>query len=107
MKDDLTDKMAESYQNNGMPIALKVSHHSLFPSPHILLDPLLLSRRSLISDKGTKADIQYIAYGSLGEVLPFLGRRAIENKSVMSGEGGAAAERKRITTELSRRWFGW
>jgi hypothetical protein len=25
MKDDLTDKMAESYQNNGMPIALKVS----------------------------------------------------------------------------------
>jgi hypothetical protein len=27
MKDDLTDKMAESYQNNGMPIALKVSHN--------------------------------------------------------------------------------
>jgi hypothetical protein len=25
MKDDLTDKTAESYQNNGMPIALKVS----------------------------------------------------------------------------------
>lgn len=88
MKDDLTDKMAESYQNNGMPIALKVC--------------FLLSLPDLAA-----ADKQYIAYGSLGEVLPFLGRRAIENKSVMSGEGGAAAERKRITTELSRRWFGW
>jgi len=30
MKDDLTDKMAESYQNNGMPIALKVSSLHLF-----------------------------------------------------------------------------
>ena len=30
MKDDLTDKMAESYQNNGMPIALKVSRLLLF-----------------------------------------------------------------------------
>jgi len=30
MKDDLTDKMAESYQNNGMPIALKVSSPSWF-----------------------------------------------------------------------------
>lgn len=88
MKDDLTDKMAESYQNNGMPIALKVCF--LLSLPHL-----------------AAADKQYIAYGSLGEVLPFLGRRAIENKSVMSGEGGAAAERKRITTELSRRWFGW
>ena len=87
MKDDLTDKMAESYQNNGMPIALKVCPLLSFPDL-------------------AAADKQYIAYGSLGEVLPFLGRRAIENKSVMSGEGGAAAERKRITTELSRRWFG-
>jgi proline dehydrogenase len=95
MKDDLTDKMAESYQNNGMPIALKVSSSASF-----LFGVDCTTDRHL-------ADDQYIAYGSLGEVLPFLGRRAIENKSVMSGEGGAAAERKRITTELSRRWFGW
>jgi proline dehydrogenase len=38
--------------------------------------------------------------------MPFLGRRAIENKSVMSGEGGAAAERQRLASELWRRWFG-
>lgn len=49
---------------------------------------------------------QYIAYGQLAEVMPFLGRRAIENKAVMSGEGGAAAERSRISGELWRRMFG-
>lgn len=36
MKDDLTDKMAESYQNNGMPIALKVSLLVLFLFHYIL-----------------------------------------------------------------------
>lgn len=49
---------------------------------------------------------QYIAYGNLGEVMPFLGRRAIENKAVMSGEGGASAERKRLMGELKRRVLG-
>lgn len=29
MKDDLTDKMSESFEPNGMPIALKVSPDSL------------------------------------------------------------------------------
>ncbi|ORX38636.1 FAD-linked oxidoreductase-like protein [Kockovaella imperatae] len=50
--------------------------------------------------------LKYIAYGKLDEVIPFLGRRAIENKSLMSGEGGAAAEKKRIWEELVRRYFG-
>jgi proline dehydrogenase len=38
--------------------------------------------------------------------MPFLGRRAIENKSLMSGDEGAAAERGRIWREMKRRWFG-
>ena len=71
MKDDLTDKMASSFEFSPIPFALK-----------------------------------YIAYGQLSEVRPFLGRRAIENKAVMSGEGGAAAERKRLSGELWRRAFG-
>ncbi|KAI9637293.1 FAD-linked oxidoreductase-like protein [Dioszegia hungarica] len=50
--------------------------------------------------------LKYIAYGQLAEVMPFLGRRAIENKAVMSGEGGAAAERSRLSGELWRRVFG-
>lgn len=100
MKDDLTDFVAESFDKDGMPVALKVSPASAFCSSQ--------STIMCTIEHGTwnSADIQYIAYGSLGEVLPFLGRRAIENKSLMSGEGGAAAERKRISGELLRRWFG-
>lgn len=55
---------------------------------------------------GPPVALKYIAYGNLGEVMPFLGRRAIENKAVMSGEGGAAAERKRLMGELKRRILG-
>jgi hypothetical protein len=32
MKDDLTDRMAESFKANGMPVALKVSHLSSLAS---------------------------------------------------------------------------
>ena len=49
--------------------------------------------------------MKYIAYGKLSEVMPFLGRRAIENKSLMSGDAGAAAERRRIVNELKRRYL--
>ncbi|BEI81915.1 hypothetical protein CcaverHIS002_0210750 [Cutaneotrichosporon cavernicola] len=71
MRDDLTDKVAETLDSDGLPVALK-----------------------------------YIAYGKYEEVLPYLARRAMENKSVMTGEGGAAMERKRVITELWRRWTG-
>ncbi|WWD02472.1 hypothetical protein V865_000512 [Kwoniella europaea PYCC6329] len=55
---------------------------------------------------GRPVAIKYIAYGKLSEVMPFLGRRAIENKSLMSGEQGAGAERKRVGGEIWRRLFG-
>jgi proline dehydrogenase len=55
-------------------------------------------------EPGAPVALKYIAYGKLDEVLPFLARRAIENKSIMTGEGGAAVERKRVTDELKRRW---
>ncbi|OXC69025.1 hypothetical protein AYX13_02314 [Cryptococcus neoformans] len=71
MKDDLTDRNAARFVNDGQPVALK-----------------------------------YIAYGNLEEVMPFLGRRAFENKSLMSGDQGAAGERKRVTQELWRRYLG-
>lgn len=38
--------------------------------------------------------------------MPFLGRRAIENKALMSGDQGAAAERRRVGSEIWRRMFG-
>ena len=71
MKDDLMDRVVQTFEPSKQPVSLK-----------------------------------YIAYGKLDEVIPFLGRRAIENKSLMSGEGGAAFERRRISGELMRRWFG-
>lgn len=37
------------------------------------------------------------------KVLPYLGRRAIENKALLSGEGGASAERRRVWAEICRR----
>lgn len=39
--------------------------------------------------------------------MTYLGRRASENKSLMTGDEGAAAERKRIVNELKRRLSKW
>ncbi|GJJ09393.1 hypothetical protein Clacol_003615 [Clathrus columnatus] len=50
--------------------------------------------------------IKYIPYGPLLAVMPYLGRRAIENSSILSGDGGAIAERQRVGKELRRRLFG-
>ncbi|KAA1468315.1 FAD-linked oxidoreductase [Dentipellis sp. KUC8613] len=49
--------------------------------------------------------IKYIPYGALSEVMPYLGRRAIENKSVL-GDGQAAAERRHAWDEIRRRLWG-
>ncbi|EGO19430.1 hypothetical protein SERLADRAFT_352554 [Serpula lacrymans var. lacrymans S7.9] len=49
--------------------------------------------------------IKYVPYGALVEVMPYLSRRAIENKSVL-GDGGAADERRRAGAEIRKRLFG-
>ncbi|KAH9949482.1 FAD-linked oxidoreductase [Amylocystis lapponica] len=49
--------------------------------------------------------LKYIPYGNLAEVMPYLSRRAIENKSVL-GNGGAADERRRAGAEIWQRLFG-
>lgn len=49
------------------------------------------------------ATLKYVPYGRLEEVMPYLGRRATENKSLLKGEHGAAAERKRAWVEMARR----
>ncbi|KAF8060829.1 FAD-linked oxidoreductase [Lyophyllum atratum] len=49
--------------------------------------------------------IKYVPYGALADVMPYLSRRAIENKSVL-GEGMAGKERKRAAAEIKKRLFG-
>ncbi|EKM60545.1 uncharacterized protein PHACADRAFT_246555 [Phanerochaete carnosa HHB-10118-sp] len=49
--------------------------------------------------------IKYVPYGALAEVMPYLGRRAIENKSVL-GDGVAAAERSRAWEGIKQKIFG-
>ena len=52
----------------------------------------------------------YIPYGKIERVLPYLVRRAQENKSILqgsddSGRGGAAEQRRAVGAEIRRRLF--
>ncbi|KAH7884047.1 FAD-linked oxidoreductase-like protein [Phlebopus sp. FC_14] len=49
--------------------------------------------------------VKYVPYGSLMEVMPYLSRRAIENKSVL-GNGRAARERKEAAVLIWKKVFG-
>ncbi|KAI9510632.1 FAD-linked oxidoreductase-like protein [Russula earlei] len=49
--------------------------------------------------------IKYVPYGALPEVMPYLSRRAIENKSVL-GDGHATKERQQAFDALWQRLFG-
>ncbi|KIJ21264.1 hypothetical protein PAXINDRAFT_5444 [Paxillus involutus ATCC 200175] len=53
----------------------------------------------------TPCVIKYVPYGALVEVMPYLSRRAIENKSVL-GDGGAVRERKEAARSIWKRVFG-
>ncbi|KAI0089884.1 FAD-linked oxidoreductase-like protein [Irpex rosettiformis] len=49
--------------------------------------------------------IKYVPYGSLTEVMPYLSRRAIENKSVL-GDGAATEERRRAWAGIKAKVYG-
>ena len=44
-----------------------------------------------------------MSYGDLKECLPFLARRATENRAILEGRGGASAERARLGQEIYKR----
>jgi len=50
--------------------------------------------------------MKYVPYGSLEDVIPYLARRAIENKTVLGGDGGAVEERRIVGAKLKRKLFG-
>lgn len=58
---------------------------------------------SVTTDGGFPLVVKSMSYGDLKECLPFLARRATENKAVLEGRGGAAAERARLGSEICRR----
>lgn len=68
-------------------------------------DPLTYYTSSAFKSGGSPLVLKYVPYGNLAEVMPYLGRRAVENKAVMAGEGGARAETQRAWKEMKRRWF--
>ncbi|KDQ30083.1 hypothetical protein PLEOSDRAFT_1053486 [Pleurotus ostreatus PC15] len=78
----------------------RVTVGQLYGMSNALTDYLVGRTRS-----GSPLVIKYVPYGALSEVMPYLSRRAIENKSVL-GDGGAADERRRAGSELWRRLFG-
>lgn len=89
MKDDLTNRITGSLTaDGGFPLVVKVSRMCR-----------LLTR----SVDANCAFSQSMSYGDLKECLPFLARRATENKAVLEGRGGAAAERVRLGREIRRR----
>ncbi|KDR68719.1 hypothetical protein GALMADRAFT_256542 [Galerina marginata CBS 339.88] len=49
--------------------------------------------------------IKYVPYGALADVMPYLSRRAIENKSML-GDGNAEHERQRARQEIWKKIFG-
>ncbi|KAL7760751.1 hypothetical protein ACKLNR_007286 [Fusarium oxysporum f. sp. zingiberi] len=58
---------------------------------------------SITTEKGFPLVVKSMSYGDLKECLPFLARRATENKAVLEGRGGAASERARLGNEISKR----
>ncbi|KAH9964627.1 FAD-linked oxidoreductase-like protein [Russula dissimulans] len=79
--------------------AERVSLAQLYGMSDALTDRLATSVR-------TRAPfvMKYVPYGALSEVMPYLSRRAIENKSVL-GNGHAAEERKQAFDALWQRLF--
>ncbi|KAF9871808.1 proline dehydrogenase [Colletotrichum karsti] len=59
---------------------------------------------SIEASGGLALVVKSMSYGDLRECLPFLARRATENKAVLDGRGGAMAERIRLGREIRRRF---
>lgn len=84
----------------GDDVTERLTIGQLFGMGDALTDYLVERTRS-----STPMIIKYVPYGALSEVMPYLSRRAIENKSVL-GDGQASEERRRVGSQIWKRIFG-
>ena len=71
-----------------------IAHHYFKNVKYLLSHQLFAANAGLVVYKS-------VPYGPIGEVLPYLSRRAAENRAVMAG---ARKERQLLTAELKRRF---
>lgn len=70
-----------------------------------MYDDLTTSTANGFDPKGQPMVLKYIPYGDLRSVIPYLARRAVENKAVLGGEGtGAQREANMAWKELKARF---
>lgn len=84
----------------GDGVAERLTIGQLYGMSDDLTNFLVMKMRSV-----TPVILKYVPYGALSEVMPYLSRRAIENRSVL-GDGIAAKERRRAGAEIRKRLFG-
>ncbi|KAJ8518907.1 hypothetical protein ONZ45_g4087 [Pleurotus djamor] len=97
---ELTLGDTESIVHLDEDVTERITIGQLYGMSNALTDYLVSRTRST-----SPLVIKYVPYGALSEVMPYLSRRAIENKSVLGG-GGASEERRRAGRELWKRLFG-
>lgn len=90
----------EEVMSLGDEVTERLTIGQLFGMSDALTDYLVGRIRS-----STPMIIKYVPYGALSEVMPYLSRRAIENKSVL-GDGQASEERRRAGSQIWKRMFG-
>ncbi|KAF9261971.1 FAD-linked oxidoreductase [Marasmius fiardii PR-910] len=84
----------------GNEVTERVTLGQLYGMNNALSDYLVRRTRS-----SAPMVIKYVPYGALSEVMPYLSRRAIENKSIL-GNGAAREECKRARKAIFGKLFG-
>ncbi|KAJ6581555.1 FAD-linked oxidoreductase-like protein [Mycena capillaripes] len=96
--------LAEPTPEGKLRVTERVSERVTFGQLYGMCDDLT-QHLAAQTESGAPMVIKYVPYGALAGVMPYLSRRAIENKSVLGG-GAAQAERKRAWDLMWERIFG-
>jgi len=99
-KRDMSEKDGREVIVVGKEVTERVTFGQLLGMSDALTDHIVHS-----TNTETPFVLKYVPYGALADVMPYLSRRAIENKSIL-GDGAASLERKRAGAEIRKRLFG-